>query len=596
MASLRSHQGADAVCLIAVLLCFCATTGAVEFAGGTGEPNNPYQIATAEQLIGIGSDPNLLDKHFVLVSDIDLDPNLPGRQVFRWCVIGSDTVGFSGSFNGCDRTIANLHIVDTGKSISGDPRRPRGCVAMFRWISPEGCVRNLSLRDARLDAGSYIAALVSLNQGAVINCRVEGVVSGHNSGVAGLVATNEGLVTCCHADVVVTGGYCVGGLIGCHQKGLVTRCSARGTIVGAEVVGGLIGDCRDQVIACWAAVTITTPLSTSTVAVPGVLTSGQGIGGLVGSCVLPASGHGLQDCYAIGSITAGSSSARIGGLAGELSGTTARCYAGTQIAVGETSQVIGGLVGNTHSMDVQACFFLDLNDGGGPDNRVGTPLTDAQMRQQASFVGWDFAGETANGTEDIWWIDEGKDYPRLWWERYSGGSGTVDDPYRIATAAGLIALGERPGDYDKHFVLIADIDLDPNLPGCKVFDRAVIAPDVNDLQYNFQGTAFTGSFDGGGHAIRHLTVADPNHDCLGLFGMVGLGGQVSNLALEDAEISGGRRSINVGTLAGCNAGTLIDCSATGIAIGCGNVRELAGYNTGTITDCHAEVRVNWLCE
>ena len=24
--------------------------------------------------------------------------------------------------------------------------------------------------------------------------------------------------------------------------------------------------------------------------------------------------------------------------------------------------------------------------------------------------------ETANGTEDIWWIDEGKDYPRLWWE------------------------------------------------------------------------------------------------------------------------------------------------------------------------------------
>jgi hypothetical protein len=24
--------------------------------------------------------------------------------------------------------------------------------------------------------------------------------------------------------------------------------------------------------------------------------------------------------------------------------------------------------------------------------------------------------EILNGTEDIWWIDEGKDYPRLWWE------------------------------------------------------------------------------------------------------------------------------------------------------------------------------------
>jgi hypothetical protein len=24
--------------------------------------------------------------------------------------------------------------------------------------------------------------------------------------------------------------------------------------------------------------------------------------------------------------------------------------------------------------------------------------------------------ETVNGTDDIWWIDEGQDYPKLWWE------------------------------------------------------------------------------------------------------------------------------------------------------------------------------------
>jgi hypothetical protein len=24
--------------------------------------------------------------------------------------------------------------------------------------------------------------------------------------------------------------------------------------------------------------------------------------------------------------------------------------------------------------------------------------------------------ETENGIEDIWWILEGQDYPRLWWE------------------------------------------------------------------------------------------------------------------------------------------------------------------------------------
>jgi hypothetical protein len=31
-------------------------------------------------------------------------------------------------------------------------------------------------------------------------------------------------------------------------------------------------------------------------------------------------------------------------------------------------------------------------------------------------AGWDFTDETENGTEDIWWILEGQDYPRLWWE------------------------------------------------------------------------------------------------------------------------------------------------------------------------------------
>jgi hypothetical protein len=40
------------------------------------------------------------------------------------------------------------------------------------------------------------------------------------------------------------------------------------------------------------------------------------------------------------------------------------------------------------------------------------------MMTAATFLeaGWDFVGEVENGTEEIWWIDEGRDYPRLWWE------------------------------------------------------------------------------------------------------------------------------------------------------------------------------------
>jgi hypothetical protein len=55
-----------------------------------------------------------------------------------------------------------------------------------------------------------------------------------------------------------------------------------------------------------------------------------------------------------------------------------------------------------------------------------------------------------------------------------GGTGEPNDPYQIATAEDLMLLGESPEDYDKHFILTADIDLDPNLPGRKVFDKAII--------------------------------------------------------------------------------------------------------------------------
>jgi hypothetical protein len=43
----------------------------------------------------------------------------------------------------------------------------------------------------------------------------------------------------------------------------------------------------------------------------------------------------------------------------------------------------------------------------------------AELRREATFTqaGWDFVGETANGTSDLWWIQDGQDYPRLAWEQ-----------------------------------------------------------------------------------------------------------------------------------------------------------------------------------
>ena len=110
---------------------------------------------------------------------------------------------------------------------------------------------------------------------------------------------------------------------------------------------------------------------------------------------------------------------------------------------------------------------------------------------------------------------------------FTGGIGEPNDPYRIATTGDLMLLGDRPDDYDKHFVLTADIDLDPNLPSRKIFNEAVIAPPAFSLS-GFQGT-FTGVFDGNDYKISNLTIAGESY--LGLFGYLEPGAKIVNLGL-----------------------------------------------------------------
>ncbi len=41
--------------------------------------------------------------------------------------------------------------------------------------------------------------------------------------------------------------------------------------------------------------------------------------------------------------------------------------------------------------------------------------------QAAPPAGNEFVDETANDTDDIWWIVEGRGYPKLWWELLEDG-------------------------------------------------------------------------------------------------------------------------------------------------------------------------------
>ena len=84
----------------------------------------------------------------------------------------------------------------------------------------------------------------------------------------------------------------------------------------------------------------------------------------------------------------------------------ADCYSVCSVNGGSN---VGGCIGHADPNSLlRECYFLYPEDGGGPANGVGVALSDAAMRQQASFVGWDF--------DDVWTICEGVDYPRLRWE------------------------------------------------------------------------------------------------------------------------------------------------------------------------------------
>jgi hypothetical protein len=139
-----------------------------------------------------------------------------------------------------------------------------------------------------------------------------------------------------------------------------------------------------------------------------------GVGGLVGGNEW---GSFVTQCYSTGPASGESS---VGGLAGYTVGNVTHCY-----STGRVSGVreVGGLIGTNYGTDyspVTGCFW-DVVTSGQLTSAAGTGKTTAEMQTASTFVdaGWDFAGETTNGTDDIWWILEGKDYPRLWWEAHS---------------------------------------------------------------------------------------------------------------------------------------------------------------------------------
>ena len=158
---------------------------------------------------------------------------------------------------------------------------------------------------------------------------------------------------------------------------------------------------------------------------------------------------------------------------------------------------------------------------------------------------------------------------------YGGGSGTPESPYEIGTPGHWQTLIGTSLDWDKHFILTADLD----------FGGSTISP---------VGT-FTGVMDGQGFVLRDVIINEPSSDNVGIFGYVGSTGQIRNLGAEQINITG---NSSVGGLVGDNhGGILTACYSTGVVSGTervgGLVGGLAGMVTGVnINNCYSTCSVN----
>jgi hypothetical protein len=259
----------------------------------------------------------------------------------------------------------------------------------------------------------------------------------------------------------------------------------------------------------------------------------------------------------------------VGGLVGyDDNPLTISCYSTAKVT---GDSYVGGLAGTKWGGSSIDCFW-DMQSSGQPTSAEGTGKTTAEMKNLETYLaaGWDFAGERANGLHDFWQM-AGNDYPHLapraiW---TLAGEGTATNPYIIADVNDLAKIWLRPiGCYR----LAGDLDLS----GIS-WSTAVIP-------------SFSGSFDGGDHAIKNIMINRPWQWFVGLFGHVYIGAQIHDLGIEDVNING---DDGVGGLIGDNNGSITNCYSTGTITGSEDVGGLIGWSGpyGAVNSCYTTGRI-----
>lgn len=207
------------------------------------------------------------------------------------------------------------------------------------------------------------------------------------------------------------------GLFACLNNATISNLGVKScSIAGKDFVGAIASATfgNSQISNCFAT---------------GTVSGVNSIGGLIGL----NQGLALTNAYFIGSVS--TSGTMAGGLIGWNKSSVTNCYASASV----TGSTIGALVGNEQGTSTNLFYDSEVATGGS-----GTGKTTAEMKTQTTFTdgGWDFIGESTNGTNDIWALasDVNSGYPCFSWQ------GTLATPTVTTAEASDITINSATGN------------------------------------------------------------------------------------------------------------------------------------------------------
>ena len=174
------------------------------------------------------------------------------------------------------------------------------------------------------------------------------------------------------------------------------------------------------------------------------------------------------------------------------------------------------------------------------------------------------------------------------------GDGNATNPFQVDNVDRLQCIdanhtdvGSQTEARHSNYTLVSDID-------------ASGASSWNSGEGFAPLTGFNGTFDGQGNTIQGLVIDRPNEDSVGLFGVLEPGGNVTNVAVVEANITGNNL---VGGIVGNNKGTssnfgtieqsaVVDSTVESTGSGDGEAGGLVGENNGVIRQSYAIATVS----